>query len=167
MSSSTLDDEIRAVFSRYEDAWNEQRRDDLITFWDDDADPVYLAEEQDDWITGRDGLERYFVPNPGGPSFLEALLMHFRIDHVRAIGDEHAFAAGWVRHDMKLKGPRPAWGGDARITAVLRRTREGWRFVSYTEAHMTPLNYMQKLYERNVSDEFKEYLAQRSEADPA
>jgi hypothetical protein len=165
MSSAALGDEIRAVFAGYEDAWNAQRRDELIGFWDPEADPVYLAEEQDDWITGRPGVERYFVPNPGGPSFLEALLMHFRIDHVRPLGDDHALAAGWVRHDMKLKGPRPAWGGDARVTAVLRRVADGWRFVSYTEAHMTPLNYMQKLYESNVSDEFKQYLAQRSDGE--
>jgi len=152
--------EIEAFFAAYEDQWNSQERGGLLAFWDDTDDrPFYLAEEQDDWIVGREGLSRYFVANPGGPSFVEALLMHYRLTDVRAIGEDHAMAIGWVRHDMKLRNPRPAWGGDTRVTAVLRRTDDGWRFISYAEAHMTPLNYMQKLYEMNVTDEFREFHA--------
>jgi hypothetical protein len=157
---SDLRAEIDDVFARYEAQWNSQDRGGLLAFWDaDDQQPFYLAEEQDEWIVGREGLSRYFVANPGGPSFVEALLMHYRLVDVRPLGTDYAQAIGWVRHDMKLRAPRPAWGGDTRVTAVLRRTDEGWRFVSYAEAHMTPLNYMQKLYEMNVTQEFKDFHA--------
>ena len=161
MADSTnpvLVEEVSDLFRDYEDVWNSQDFGKLKEFWDtDDPAPLYLAEEQDDWRVGWDQVDRYFVANPGQPSYIEAILMRYRVTDAKFLAPDLVQAIGWVRHDMKLVGPMKPWGGDCRITAVLRRKPEGWRFVSYAEAHMTPRTYVQKLYELNVSPEFEDF----------
>ena len=49
---------------------------------------------------------------------------------------------------MKMRGPMKAWGGDARMSAVLRKREAVWKFVAYTESHRTPLTYMMDLYKK-------------------
>ena len=160
-TNPVLAEELADVFRDYEDVWNSQDFARLKAFWDaDDEAPMYLAEEQEDWRVGWEGVERYWVANPGQPSFIDAILMRYRVSDAKFLSAELVQVIGWLRHDMKLTGPMKAWGGDCRFTAVLRRKSDGWRFVSYVEAHMTPLTYVQKLYELNVSPEFAEFHAQ-------
>ena len=157
-SNPVLAEEFADLFRAYEDVWNSQDFARLKDFWDvDDPAPMYLAEEQEDWRVGWDKVERYWVADPGKPSYIDAILMRYRVVNAKFLAPDLAQVIGWVRHDMKLRGPAKAWGGDCRVTAVLRRKPEGWRFVSYAEAHMTPLTYVQKLYELNVSPEFEEF----------
>ncbi|MGI9309211.1 MAG: nuclear transport factor 2 family protein [Gammaproteobacteria bacterium] len=154
---SELDQEIAAVFKQAEDIWNTQDYAQLEQLWDtDDEEPFYLAEEQEDWVFGWEALRKYWVPKPG-KRYVEAILMRYYNVHARLISPELALSSCWVRHDMKLKGPMKAWGGDARVSSVFRKKPEGWRFISYTEAHMSPLNYVRKLYEMNVSPEFEAF----------
>ena len=150
--------ELASFFQVYEDVWNAQDLGALRTYWDtDDAAPMYLAEEQDDWRIGWEQLDRYFVNNPGQPSMIEAVWMRYRLTDAKLLSPDLVQVVGWLRHDMKMRGPMKAWGGDARFTAVLRRKPEGWRFVTYTEAHMTPLRYVQKLYEKDVDPAFGDF----------
>jgi hypothetical protein len=152
-----LKNEIEDLFRHYEDAWNSQDYARLKEYWDeDDAEPFYLAEEQDDWKFGWPALEKYWVPVPG-KSALESILMKYRDFNVKQIAPDLAIVACWVRHDMKLKGPMKATGGDARVMCVFRRKSEGWRFIAYAEGPMSPVLYMHKLYEMNVSPEFAEF----------
>lgn len=145
---SDLSAEIAAVLDETARIWNTQDYARLKTMWDtDDDEPFYLAEEQDDWVFGWPALEKYWVPVPGKRS-VEALMMRYYKVRAKQIAPDLALAAFWVRHDMKMSGPVKAWGGDARVTAVFRRKPEGWRFVSYTEACMTPLIYIQKLMQK-------------------
>jgi hypothetical protein len=154
-TNQVLAEEMADLFRDYEDVWNSQDFGRLKEFWDgDDPAPMYLAEEQDDWRVGWEGVERYWVVNPGKPSYIDAILMRYRVSDAKFLAADLVQVIGWLRHDMKLVGPMKAWGGDCRFTAVLRRRDEGWKLVSYVEAHMTPLTYVQKLYEMNVSSEF-------------
>ena len=84
-------------------------------------------------------------------------MMRYYDVHAKLIAPDLALAAFWVRHDMKMRGPLKPWGGDARVSAVFRRKDGDWRFISYAEACMTPLRYMQKLYEMNLSPEFADF----------
>lgn len=156
---ANLNGEIEAVLSQAEEIWNSQDYARLKELWDtDDAEPFYLAEEQDDWLFGWEQLEKYWVPVPGKRS-VEAIHMHYYNVHAKIIGPDLSLAGFWVRHDMKVRGPMKPWGGDARVTAVFRRKDGNWRFVSYAEACMSPLNYMRKLYEMNLSPDFAEFHA--------
>lgn len=149
--------EIEGLFREYEKIWNSQDYARLKELWDDeDPDPFYLAEEQDDWKFGWEAVERYWVPVPG-KSALESIMMQYRDFRVKQIAPDLAVVACWVRHDMKLKGPMKATGGDARVMSVFRRKPEGWRFIAYAEGPMTPVLYMHKLYEMNVLPEFSEF----------
>lgn len=154
---SDLQSEFEALFREYEEIWNSQDYARLKALWDaDDPEPFYLAEEQDDWKFGWDAVEKYWVPTPG-KSALESIMMHYRDFRVKQIGSDLAIVACWVRHDLKLRGPMKATGGDARVMSVFRKKPEGWRFIAYAEGPMTPVLYMHKLYEKDVSPEFPEF----------
>ena len=154
---SGLQQEIEQLFRDYEAVWDSQDFARLKDFWDeDDPDPFYLAEEQDDWRFGWESVERYWAPTPG-KSALESILMRYRDIHVKQIASDLAVAACWVRHDMKLRGPMKATGGDARVMSVVRKNAKGWRFIAYAEGPMSPVLFMHKLYEMNVSPEFPEF----------
>jgi hypothetical protein len=154
---SDLQHEFEALFSDYEAVWNSQDYGGLKAFWDaDDPDPFYLAEEQEDWRFGWESVERYWVPTPG-KSALESIMMKYRDIRAKLIADDLAIVACWVRHDLKLRGPMKATGGDARVMSVFRRKSEGWRFIAYAEGPMSPLLFVQKLYELNVSPDFEAF----------
>ena len=166
---SDLQQEIEQLFSEYEALWNSQDLACLKELWDeDDPDPFYLAEEQDGWKFGWEEVERYWVPTPG-KSNLESIMMGYRDFHVKQIAPDVALCACWVRHDMKIRGPMKATGGDARVMAVFKKKPEGWRFCAYAEGPMSPALYVMKLYEMNVSQEFeafnKEALARKEKSD--
>ena len=138
--------EIEQIFKDAERIWDSQKYVDLKTLWDeDDPDPFYLAEEQADWKIGWDDLKKYWEPVPG-KRMLEAIRMRFYDIKIKPLSDEYLFAVGRVRHDMKMRGPIKAWGGDARINALFRKKKEGWKFIAYAESHKTPVIYMQELY---------------------
>jgi hypothetical protein len=59
--------------------------------------------------------------------------MRYRDIRTKEIAPDLAIAAFWVRHDMKLRGPMKATGGDARVLPVFRRKPDGWRFIAYAE----------------------------------
>jgi len=96
-------------------------------------------------------------------------MMGYRDFHVKQIAPDVALCACWVRHDMKIRGPMKATGGDARVMAVFKKKPDGWRFCAYAEGPMSPALYVMKLYEMNVSPEFeafnKEALARKEKSD--
>ncbi len=154
---SDLQKEFEQLFRDYEEIWNSQDYARLKEYWDeDDSDPFYLAEEQDDWKFGWPAVERYWEPTPG-KSALESIWMRYRDIRAKQIAPDLAIVACWVRHDMKLRGPMKATGGDARVMSVFRRKLEGWRFIAYAEGPMSPVLFMHKLYEMNVSPDFADF----------
>ena len=154
---SDLQQEFEQLFRDYEEIWNSQDYARLKEYWDeDDSDPFYLAEEQDDWKFGWPAVERYWEPTPG-KSALESIWMRYRDIRAKQIAPDLAIVACWVRHDMKLRGPMKATGGDARVMSVFRRKLEGWRFIAYAEGPMSPVLFMHKLYEMNVSPDFADF----------
>lgn len=163
-TNPTLTAEMEQFFEEYQAVWNAIDFHLLKPFWDtDDEVPVYLAEERDDFVIGWDALDKYFVNDPTKPSPIEAVWMRYSITDAKYLAPDLAQVFGWLRHDMKMRGPMKAWGGESRFTAVLRRKPEGWKLVSYAEAHMTPLLYMQKLYEKDLSPEFTEIQREAAE----
>ena len=59
---------------------------------------------------------------------------------------------------MKLIfSPKP-FGSDNRVSAVFRRKSDGWKYVCYTEAFQAPNLYVQKLFEKDVSPDYQEFL---------
>jgi hypothetical protein len=53
---------------------------------------------------------------------------------------------------MKIIGRKPI-GEEVRVSAVLRRTAAGWRYIHWAESPMTGVMYFTKLMERDVDQE--------------
>ncbi len=116
----------------------------------------YLAEEQEDWRIGWDQLKNYW--DPPGPSMSEAIRMRFDGVQARMLSDDLAFASFWIRFDTKMKFmPKPI-STDARASAVFRKKPEGWRLITWAESPMSPILYVQKLYEMRMRPDFPQYM---------
>ncbi len=154
--------EIEALLHQTEAIWDSQDTAALRDLWDtDDAEPFYLAGEQDDWFVGWDAINAYLAPPPGSPKITQAIRVRFYDIRARLLAPDLAFGAFWMRTDMKLVfQPRP-FGSDTRVSAVFREKSEGWRYVCYTEAFQSPNIYMQKLYEKNISPEYEDFYKEK------
>jgi hypothetical protein len=150
--------EITALLRETEALWDSQDTARLRDLWDrDDSQPFYLAGEQDDWFTGWDQLNAYLAPD-GGNKITQAIRVRFYNIRARLLAPDLAFAAYWMRTDMKLVFMPEPFGSDNRVSAVFRRKPEGWRYLTYAEAFQAPNMYMNKLMEKDVSDDYQSFL---------
>lgn len=155
--SANIAEEVEALLRETEAIWASQDTARLLDLWDrDDPNPFYLAAEQEDWFTDWPTITDYLAPKQG-PQMTEAIRVRFYNIQAKLLSDDMAFAAYWMRTDMKLAmAPKP-FGSDNRVSAVFRRKPDGWRYVSYAEGFQSPNIYMQKLYELNVSPDYQEF----------
>ena len=158
VSNATLTSEIEALLKQTEAIWESQDTARMRDLWDrDDPNPYYLAGEQENWFIGWDAINQYLAPPPGSPKITEAIRVRFYDISARLLAPDLAFAACWMRTDMKLVyAPKP-FGSDNRVSAVFRRKPEGWRYLCYVEAFQSPTLYMQKLIEKDISPEYQEF----------
>jgi len=157
VNNGNITDEITALLRETESRWDSQDTASLKELWDmDDPEPFYLAGEQEDWFQGWDQLNAYLDPK-GGPKITEAIRVRFYNIKARLLAPDLAFAAYWMRTDMKLVFQPKPFGSDNRVSAVFRRKPEGWRYVAYTEAFQAPNMYMNHLMENDVPDDYQEF----------
>jgi hypothetical protein len=150
--------EITALLRETEALWDSQDTARLRELWDgDDTEPFYLAGEQDDWFVGWDQLNAYLAPK-GGNKITQAIRVRFYNIKARLLAPDLAFAAYWMRTDMKLVFMPDPFGTDNRVSAVFRRKPEGWRYLTYTEAFQAPNMYINKLMEKDVSDDYQAFF---------
>ena len=155
-SPGTVTADIEALLHRTAEIWNSQDTAALRDLWDrDDPEPCYLAGEQDNWFVGWEALNRYLAPT--GRKVTEAIRVKFYDIRVRLLAPDLAFAAYWMRTDMKvIFSPKP-FGSDNRVSATFRRTADGWRYLTYMEGFQAPTIYLQKLFEKDVAPDYKEF----------
>jgi SnoaL-like domain len=159
--NDTLVTEIEALLRQTEQAWDSQDTTRLKELWDTDDDhPYYLAGEQEDWFVGWEELNRYLDPPPGTPKVTQAIRVRFYNIRARLLAPDLAFAAYWMRTDMKLIFTPKPFGSDNRVSAVFRKKEDGWKYVCYAEAFQAPNLYFQKLFEKDVSPEYQEFFDQ-------
>ncbi|MEO8444861.1 MAG: nuclear transport factor 2 family protein [Gammaproteobacteria bacterium] len=144
--------EVEAVIHATAEAWNSQDFANVLKLWDpDEPVPYYLAEEQDDWFIGWDALRGYLAPAKPSPA-VQGVREEMRDIHVKFITSDVALAAWWLHFEMKIIGRKPI-GEEVRVSAVLRRTAAGWRYIHWAESPMTASMYLAKLMERDVDQE--------------
>jgi hypothetical protein len=154
--ATTVTAEIEALLRRTEVIWNSQDTAALRDLWDrDDPEPFYLAGEQENWFVGWDAVNRYLAPS--GRKVTEAIRVKFYDSKVRLLAPDLAFAAYWMRTDMKVVfSPKP-FGSDNRVSATFRRKPDGWKYLCYMEGFQAPTIYLQKLFEKDVSPDYPEF----------
>jgi ketosteroid isomerase-like protein len=154
VSDSQIQDEVAEVIRMMGACFTNIGGPQPITLFDpDEPAPQYLGEEMDDWMIGWETLKWYFE-TPERFAMIEAMDYHPSNIRVRSLTDDLALATWDVHAEMKFRRGAPL-GEKLRANAVLRRTRDGWRFIYYAEAPKSTMSYMQDLYANMASAEFR------------
>ncbi len=136
--------------------WNSQDYATVLELWDpDEAYPTYLAEEQAQWFVGWDRLNDYLDPERPNP-IIDAIREEMSQIQVKQIGPNLAIAIWEMRFHMKTVMGN-AIGENVRVSAVLRNTDDGWRYIHWAESPQTAMVYIEGLYEKDVDDDWDEY----------
>lgn len=135
--------ELDALMEAYARAWRGSDPAALKPFWDAEAEPVYLAEEIEEAFTRWDAVEAYWAGNRE---------LHAGVDlafsGARYVTAGDGLVIGVHRMDWSIRFvDRPAMGGDNRVAALYRATKEGWRLAAWIEAPLAPIVYLRRLYE--------------------
>ena len=145
--------ELNTWIQRYIDAWNALDVEGLAAHWAaDDTDIYYLAEEIDGPLTSFVAITDYWRRTA-------RLLDWVRIDidelSARELGDDYLLLRYAMHVDARAATDGYASapiGIDVRVSAVLRRTDAGWRFIHYAEAAPGALPQLRRFYAANVRD---------------
>ncbi|MGI9330541.1 MAG: YybH family protein [Gammaproteobacteria bacterium] len=148
---------VKAVVLDTAERWNSQDYATVLELWDkNEPFPTYLAEEQAQWFVGWERLNEYLdpaMPNPIVDAIREEM---FQIQ-VKEIGPDLAIAIWEMRFHMKMRFSN-AIGETVRVSAVLRNTPDGWRYIHWAESPKTAMVYIEDLYEQDVDDDWPEFF---------
>jgi hypothetical protein len=137
--------------------WNSQNFASLLELWDpDEAFPTYLAEEQAQWFIGWERLRAYLDPPRPNP-IVEAIREEMYNIKVKLIAPDLAIAVWEMHFEMKTIGSNPI-GEEVRVSAVLRNTSDGWKYLHWAESPKTAMVYIEDLYEKDVAPGWDEYF---------
>jgi len=156
-TSEKVTAEVEATIHATADRWNSQDFATVLELWDT---PFYLAEEQDDWFIGWEALRAYLDPPRPSPMIYGIREEMYNIK-VNQIAPDLAMAAWNMHFEMKMGRSKPI-GEDVRVSAILRLTPEGWRYIYWAESPLTATVYIRKLLEQNVDEEKFEEVYERA-----
>jgi hypothetical protein len=149
--------DVTAVIKDTAERWNSQDYATLLELWDpNEPFPTYLAEEQAQWFVGWDRLRGYLDPPRPNP-IVEAIREDMYNIQVKQIGPDLAIAIWEMHFEMKTIGSNPI-GEEVRVSAVLRNTQDGWRYIHWAESPQTAMVYIEGLYEKDVAPGWAEYF---------
>jgi ketosteroid isomerase-like protein len=143
---------LDAVFAELYACYRAREFEATRRLWDpDEPQPVYLAEEIDDFRRGWAEIEAYWADT-------RAALPHLGVRHrdvrAHAIAPDLAIATCHMHWDAVIAGQERPLGGDVRVTATFRRRADGWKLIHYVEAPLAPTIYFRRLLERSVTPGF-------------
>ena len=154
---------IKAFIHETAEVWNTQDFRKVLDLWDQDEEaPFYLAEEQERWFIGWEPLRAYLAPPLPNP-VLEALREEMYDISVKLIADDLAIVVWYMHFEMKMRGRLPL-GEEIRMSAVLRKKPEGWRYIHWAESPLTPGAYLDRLRQKEVDYEKFNPLLERGRA---
>ena len=147
---------VTAVVYETAERWNSQDFSSVLELWDQNEPfPTYLAEEQAQWFVGWDRLRDYLDPPAANP-IIEVLREEMSKIQVNQIAPDLAIAIWEMHFEMKVRGSNPI-GEDVRVSAVLRNTPEGWRYIHWAESPKATMVYIENLFEQGVAEGWDEY----------
>ena len=153
---------VTAVVLETAERWNSQDYATVLELWDpNEPYPTYLAEEQAQWFVGWDRLNNYLDPPRPNP-IVEAIREEMSNVQVKQIGPDLAIAIWEMRFHMK-RVMSNAIGESVRVSAVLRNTDDGWRYIHWAESPKTAMVYIEDLFEQDVDDDWDEFYEEAKE----
>ena len=142
--------EIVAVLDAYRGAWNAHQFAQLPQYWDTaDPTPIYLAEEASAAAMDWPAVRAYWKDTA---RVIERIQVQYANIRTKPVGPDQVMVVMDMRWDALWDGGRLT-GGDNRVVASLRRTKDGWKFFSWVEAPLAPIVYMRRLYQNAVPPE--------------
>lgn len=148
---------VTAVIHDTAERWNSQDFATVLELWDSNEPfPTYLAEEQAQWFVGWDRLREYLDPPRANPA-VEAIREEMYDIQVKQIAPDLAVAVWYMHFEMKVIASNPI-GENIRVSAVLRNTPEGWRYIHWAESPKTAPVYLEDLMEKDVEPGWDEYF---------
>lgn len=139
--------------------WNSQDFASILELWDGaDQFPTYLAEEQSQWFVGWDRLNGYLNPAKANP-VIEAIREEYSDIQVKQIAPDLAIAIWYMHFEMKTIAGKPI-GEDVRVSAVLRNTDDGWKYIHWAESPKTAMVYIEDLFEKDVHPGWDKFYEQ-------
>lgn len=148
--------DVRAVVHATAERWNSQDFSTVLELWDpDEPFPTYLAEEQAQWFIGWERLREYLDPPRPNPA-VEAIREEMYDIRVKQIAPDLAIAVWYMHFEMKVIASNPI-GEDIRVSAVMRNTPDGWRYIHWAESPKTAMVYIEDLFEKDVEPGWDEY----------
>jgi hypothetical protein len=146
---------VEAVVRRMSAMYGDVKGPQAIDLFDrNEPVPMYLAEEEPDWIVGWEALDRYFR-TPERFAVVEAMDMNPSNIRVKLLAPDLALATWEIFAEMKFRRG-PPMGERLRANALLRNTADGWRFIYYAEAPKSTLAYVRDMYENMATPEFRQ-----------
>ncbi|MFW2405478.1 MAG: YybH family protein [Gammaproteobacteria bacterium] len=148
---------VTAVIHDTAERWNSQDFATVLELWDpNEAFPTYLAEEQAQWFVGWERLREYLDPPRANPA-VEAIREEMHDIQVKQIAPDLAVAVWYMHFEMKVIASNPI-GENIRVSAVLRDTPDGWRYIHWAESPKTAPVYLEDLMEKDVEPGWDEYF---------
>jgi hypothetical protein len=147
-----MNTDIDALLDGYICAWNSMDFDTLQSLWDADEDEIhYLAEEIEcPFYTLNDVIDYWSYAKLS----IEWVSMIAANRRSKRLTDELCVVYYEMHVDLCMKDsnammPKPI-GVDLNVSAILRKTIQGWRFIHYVEAPLGALPYLLGLYGANT-----------------
>ena len=94
---------------------------------------------------------------PKANPVVEAIREEMSDIHVKQIAPDLAIAVWYMHFEMKVIASKPI-GEDIRVSAVLRNTPIGWRYIHWAESPKTAMVYIEDLFEKDVDPGWDEYF---------
>lgn len=149
-----MDADLELVFKNYIAAWNALDFEGLQSFWDtNEPDIYYLAEEMEHPFYKLEDVVAYW-------EHVQLIISWITITpsgvHQKMLSEHLAVLTYSMHVDMGTAGPEKfghkPLGVDVRVSAILRKTNEGWRFIHYAESPLGALPFIRRAYHANVKN---------------
>ncbi len=122
--------------------------------WDKDEPlPILCPEESEQALIGWDALDAYWSASRQSMASLKAKAVDFS---VVLLADDIALVTYCSRWIAEMAGavPTPAIAADVRMTALLRKKPEGWRYFQLVEGPVDMLTMARQAAERSAEELF-------------
>ncbi len=147
---ASLHDELDSFLQDYEAAWRGGDYDALRALWDGDEEaPIYVPEESDP-LFGWQAMDDYFASNR---KVLANVAVRTWDHQARPLSEDTALLFYHMHWNAKIVDGS-LMGGDVRVSALVRRKPEGWRFFHYVEAPPAAMVQARQMLRNNCDPDF-------------
>jgi len=151
-SVNNMTQDVILVLDAYINAWDAMDFSTLQSLWHtSESEIYYLAEESDRPFYIFSDVINYWEYTR---SIIEWLSVTATQKHCKFLTDELCILSYEMHVDASMTGSKKMGfkpiGVDVRVSAILRNTSEGWRFIHYAEAPLGALPFVRRTYNANV-----------------